>query len=64
MDFLTTLQYVLAIVETGALIGGLVFVTKAIKEKKNSDARRARYIQGGIYLTVYVLLNFLRNFYF
>lgn len=64
MDFLTVLQYILAIVETGALIGGLVFVTKAIKEKKNSDARRNRYIQGGIYLMVYIVLNFLRSFCF
>lgn len=64
MDFLTVLEYVLAIVETGALIGGLVFVTKAIKEKKDSSARKSRFTQGGIYLAVYLVLNLLRNFYF
>ena len=64
MDFMTVLQYVLAIVETGALIGGLVFVTKAIKEKQDSSARKARFIQGGIYLIVYLALNLLRNYFF
>ena len=63
MNFMTVLTYVMAIVETGALIGGLVFVTKAIKEKKNSDARRSHYMQGGIYLVVYLVLNLIRNFF-
>lgn len=64
MDFMTVLTYVLAIIETGALIGGLVFVTKAIKEKKDTNARRARFAQGGTYLAVYLVLNVLRNFVF
>ena len=46
------------------LIGGLVFVTKAIKEKKDTNARRARFAQGGTYLAVYLVLNVLRNFVF
>ena len=64
MDFMTVLTYVLAIIETGALIGGLVFVTKAIKEKKDINARRAHFAQGGTYLAVYLVLNVLRNFVF
>ena len=64
MDFMTVLTYVLAVVETGALIGGLVFLTKAIKDKKDSSARRSRFIQGAIYLVVYFALNMLRQFYF
>lgn len=64
MDFMTVLTYVLAIIETGALIGGLVFLTKAIKEKNDTSARKSRFVQGGIYIAVYLALNLLRNFYF
>ncbi|MBR4289948.1 MAG: hypothetical protein IKT52_04820 [Oscillospiraceae bacterium] len=64
MDFMTVLTYVLAIIETGALIGGLVFLTKAIKEKKDTSTRKSRFTQGGIYIFVYLVLNMIRLFYF
>ena len=54
----------LAIIETGALIGGLVFLTKAIKEKKDSSTRKSRFLQGGIYIALYLIMNLLCNFYF
>lgn len=34
MDFLTILSYVLAVVETTALLMALMFLTRAMKEKK------------------------------
>ena len=63
MDSMNILTEVVAVIETGALIGGMVFLTKAIKEKNDGDARRARFIQGAIYLAAYFALNMLRNSY-
>ena len=61
MDFMTVLTYTLAVIETAALIGALVFATKAIKEKKNSNAKKERQRTSFIYVAVYLALNFLRN---
>ena len=64
MDFLTVLKYVLAIVETGALIGALVFSAKGMKEHKNKELRKALLTKGGIFFVVYVVLNMIRLMYF
>ena len=64
MDFLTVLKYFLAVVETGALIGALVFSAKGLKEHKNKGARKSLLTQAMIYFIVYVLLNMLRLIYF
>jgi hypothetical protein len=64
MEFLTVLKYVLAVVETGALIGAMVFSSKGIKERKDKDARKSLLMQGGIYFAVYIALNMVRMFYF
>lgn len=63
MDFMTFLTYTLAVIETAALIGALVFATKAIKEKKNSNAKKERQRTSLIYVAVYLVLNFLRNYF-
>lgn len=76
MDFLTLLSYILAIVETGALIATLVYVTKAMHEKKNVRTKQGKkggkssdisqtlikgyYRNAGIFLFIYLLLNALR----
>ena len=64
MDFMTVLKYVIAVVETGALIGALTFLSRAFKETNGSPARRSLYIQGGVYAVVYLALNLLRNYFF
>lgn len=64
MDFLTVLKYILAVVETGALIGALVFSAKGMKERKNKDTRKSLLTQGSIYFAVYVVLNMVRLMYF
>ena len=78
MDFLTVLTYVLAIVETGALIAALIFVTRGLHEKKNQRRKQgkkggkssevtrkevsASYRYAGLFFFVYIALNFLRNY--
>ena len=64
MDFLTILKYILAVVETGALIGALVFSAKGFKERKNQTLRKSQLTQGVIYFAVYVVLNMVRMNYF
>jgi hypothetical protein len=64
MDFLTVLKYVLAVVETAALIGALVFSAKGMKEHKNKEERKALLTKGGIFFAVYVVLNMIRLMYF
>ena len=63
MDFLTVLTYTMAVVETAALIGALVFATKAIKEKKNTNAKKERQRTSLLYIAVYLVLNVIRNYF-
>lgn len=64
MDFLTLMINILALVETGALLITLVFLTKAMKEKKvnkNSPVIKGYYLKASIAALVYLVLNVLRN---
>ena len=64
MDFWTILKYVEMVVETGALIGALTFLSRAFKEKHNTSARKSLYIQGGIYAVVFLVLTVVRYMFF
>ena len=75
MEFL---KNVFAIVETGALIATLIFVTRAMHEKKNQRAQKggkgaqdneivrktiaASYRNAAISFVVYLVLNVIRNY--
>lgn len=69
MDFLTILTYVLAVVETTALLMALVFLARALKEKKaqrkskkkNVPVDKANYVRAGIFGLIYLVLNVIRN---
>ena len=78
MDFLTTLRYVLAVIETVALLGALIFAARALHENKlkrtqqgkkgaksstQIDKNVAAYKRNaGIFLFVYLVLNVVRNY--
>ena len=64
MDLFTVLKYILAVVETGALIGALVFSAKGIRERQHKDVRKSLLTQAAVYFVVYVVLNILRFTYF
>ena len=64
MDFFTVLKYILAVVETGALIGALVVSAKGMKEHKNKDRRKNLLMKAVIYFAGYIALNVLRMMYF
>lgn len=64
MDFMTIMTNVLAVIETAALIGALVFSAKGIREKKDAAVRKSSLTQGGIFFLVYVVLNVIRLMYF
>ena len=64
MDFTTILPNVLAVVETAALIGALVFSAKGIREKKDATFRKSSMTQSGIFFFVYLVLNMIRRTYF
>lgn len=64
MDFLTVLKYLLAVVETGALIGALVLSAKGMREHRNKDTRKTLLTQAAIYFIVYIVLNMVRLMYF
>ncbi|MDD5954398.1 MAG: hypothetical protein PUD38_04255 [Firmicutes bacterium] len=63
MEFMTVLKYAVMIIETGALIGALTFLSRAFKERQNAMERKKLTIQGAIYAAVFVILNLLRNAY-
>ena len=60
MNFWETLKFALMIIETGALLGALIFSAKGIKERKNKNERKSLLTQGAIYFAIYVVLNVLR----
>ena len=78
MDFLTILSYVLAVVETGALIGTLIYVTRAMQEKKIQRTKKGK--KGGksneqiekavktysrnaaVFFVIYLILNIIRRY--
>lgn len=78
MDFLTLLSYILAVIETGALVAALVYATRAMHEKKIDRTKQGKkggknseisktlistyYRNAGIFLFIYLLLNVLRRF--
>lgn len=62
MDALTFISYVLAVVETGALLGALVFATRAMKEAKGTDARKKAFRNAAIFAIIYFALNSIRRF--
>lgn len=63
MDFLTILTYVLAAVETAALIGALVFSAKGIRERKDNAYRKSQLTKAAVCFAVYIVLNYLRLLY-
>ena len=78
MDFLTVLSYVLAVVETAALIAALAFAARAMHENKlkkttqgKKGARSSDEIEkslstykrnAAIFIFVYLVLNVIRNY--
>ena len=78
MDFLTILSYILAVVETGALIGALIYVTQALQEKKIQRTKKGK--NGGksneqiekavktysrnaaVFFVIYLILNIIRRY--
>lgn len=78
MDFLTILSYLLAVVETGALIGALIYVTQALQEKKIQRTKKGK--KGGksneqiekavktysrnaaVFFVIYLILNLIRRY--
>ena len=77
MDFLTILKSVMAVVETAALLGALVFIPRAMHENKlkkkqgkkgakssdEIDKAVAVYKRNaGIFFIIYLILNVIRNF--
>jgi hypothetical protein len=78
MDFLTILSYVLAVVETGALIGTMIYITRIMQEKKLQRTKRGKkggksseltkkainvyYRNAGIFFGIYLVLNLIRRY--
>ena len=78
MDFLTILSYIFAVVETAALIFALVYITRAMHERKikrttqgkkgaksNDEIEKAVAVykrNAAVFVFVYLVLNAIRNF--
>lgn len=59
-----TLIKLLALVETCALVFGLIYATKGIKAKNDEIQRKGHYRRAGIYIGIYLMLNILRRLFF
>ena len=78
MDSLISLSNVLAVIETGALVVAMIFMTRGMHEKKNQRKQQgknggrsneitqkavaASYRSAGISLFIYLALNILRKY--
>ena len=62
MDFLTVVRLLLELIETAAMLGALIYVTKGIRMRDNPPARKAFYIKGGIFTVVFVVLNLVGGY--
>lgn len=78
MDFLTVVMYVLAVVETAALVGALVYATRAMHEikikrktqgkkgaKSNDEIEKSVAVykrNAVIFIAIYLVLNVIRNY--
>ena len=56
-----TLIKLLALVETCALVFGLLYATRGIKAKDDTLVRKQHYRRAGIYIAIYLVLNILRR---
>lgn len=63
MNWMTILNYTVAVIETAALLGALVFLTRAKKTDKNSPEKRKQTQKSVIFLVVFFVLTVLRNMY-
>ena len=63
MDWMKILYYAVAVIETAALLGALVFLTRAKKTDKNSPDKKKRMQKAVIVLVVFFVLTLLRNTY-
>jgi len=64
MSFLEILKFVLMIVESGALLGTLIYGTKRFKERQNMDTKRSLLTQGLIYFAIFIVLTTIRFTFF
>ena len=64
MDWMTILNYAIAVVETGCLLGALIFITRASKAGKNSPEKKKQTQKAIIFIVFFLLLTAIRNTYF
>jgi len=64
MDWMTILTYGIALVETAALLGALIFITRASKSDKNSPEKKKQTQKAIIFIVFFLLLTTIRNTYF
>ena len=64
MDFLTILMTLLELVETAAMLGALVYITRGIRLRDNPPARKQMYTKGFVFGAIFVALNILNGYLF
>jgi heme A synthase len=63
MEWMKVLHYAVAVIETAALLGALIFLTRAKKTDKNSPEKKKQTQKAVIFLVVFFVLTLLRNTY-
>jgi hypothetical protein len=63
MEWMKVLYYAVAVIETAALLGALIFLTRAKKTDKNSPEKKKQTQKAVIFLVVFFVLTLLRNTY-
>ena len=63
MEWMKVLYYAVAVIETAALLGALIFLTRAKKTDKNSPEKKKQTQKAVIFLVALFVLTVLRNTY-
>ena len=62
MDFQTIFMNILELIETAAMLGGLVYITRALRIKDDAALSKAMYLKGGGFMVLFAALNVLTNY--
>ena len=52
------------LIETVAMLGGLVYITRALRLRDDRKAAKLMYIKGAVYMMIFIVLNVVNGYLF
>ena len=64
MDFTNFFRNLMELIETVAMLGGLVYITRALRLRDDRKAAKLMYIKGAVYMMIFIVLNVVNGYLF